>query len=45
MSKQDVDNAEGDFAAKKATVDSAAANVKRLEDRNLSKRSTRPLMV
>jgi RND family efflux transporter MFP subunit len=32
VSKQDVDNAQGDFAAKKATVDSSAYNVKRLED-------------
>jgi RND family efflux transporter MFP subunit len=32
VSKQDVDNAEGDFAAKKATSDSAAANLKRLAD-------------
>ncbi|MFZ0521836.1 MAG: efflux RND transporter periplasmic adaptor subunit [Candidatus Acidiferrales bacterium] len=32
VSQQDVDNAHGDYAAKKATVDSAAYNVKRLED-------------
>jgi RND family efflux transporter MFP subunit len=32
VSKQDVDNAEGDFAAKKATRESAAANLKRLAD-------------
>jgi len=32
VSKQDVDNAHGDFEAKKATVDSAAANLKRLEE-------------
>jgi RND family efflux transporter MFP subunit len=32
VAQQDVDNARGDFAAKKATVDSAAYNVKRLED-------------
>jgi RND family efflux transporter MFP subunit len=32
VSKQDVDNAEGDFAAKQATVSSAQYNVKRLED-------------
>jgi RND family efflux transporter MFP subunit len=32
VSKQDVDNAEGDFAAKRATKESAAANLKRLED-------------
>jgi RND family efflux transporter MFP subunit len=32
VSKQDVDNAEGDFAAKKAIKESAAANLKRLED-------------
>ncbi|MDE3108533.1 MAG: efflux RND transporter periplasmic adaptor subunit [Acidobacteriota bacterium] len=31
VAKQDVDNAVGDFEAKKATVDSAEANVKRLE--------------
>jgi RND family efflux transporter MFP subunit len=32
VSKQDVDNAEGDYAAKKAAVASAESNVKRLED-------------
>jgi RND family efflux transporter MFP subunit len=32
VSKQDVDNANGDYAAKKAMEDSSAANVKRLED-------------
>jgi RND family efflux transporter MFP subunit len=32
VSKQDVDNAQGDFAAKKATKESAAANLKRLEE-------------
>jgi RND family efflux transporter MFP subunit len=32
VSKQDVDNANGDFAAKKAMQNSSAANVKRLED-------------
>jgi RND family efflux transporter MFP subunit len=32
VSKQDVDNANGDYAAKKATEASFAANVKRLED-------------
>ncbi len=32
VSKQDADNAESDFAAKKATVQSSEANVKRLED-------------
>ncbi|MGA7921552.1 MAG: efflux RND transporter periplasmic adaptor subunit [Candidatus Acidiferrales bacterium] len=32
VSKQDVDNAEGDYAAKQATVASAQYNVKRLED-------------
>jgi RND family efflux transporter MFP subunit len=32
VSKQDADNAAGDFAAKKATVQSAQANVKRLEE-------------
>ena len=32
VAQQDVDNARGDFAAKKATVDSAAYNVRRLED-------------
>ncbi len=32
VSKQDADNAEGDFAAKQATVHAAQANVKRLEE-------------
>jgi RND family efflux transporter MFP subunit len=32
VSKQDADNAEGDFEAKQAALASAAANVKRLED-------------
>jgi multidrug efflux pump subunit AcrA (membrane-fusion protein) len=32
VSKQDVDNAEGDFAAKKAMVASAQSNLKRLEE-------------
>lgn len=32
VSKQDVDNANGDFAAKRAMVDSAQSNVKRLEE-------------
>ncbi len=32
VSKQDADNAEGDYAAKRAIVQSADANVKRLED-------------
>src|SRR5579863_2939368 len=32
VSKQDADNAESDYAAKKSTVQSAQANVKRLED-------------
>jgi RND family efflux transporter MFP subunit len=32
VAQQDVDNAHGDYAAKKATVDSAAYNVKRLEE-------------
>ena len=32
VSKQDVDNANGDYAAKKATENSSAFNVKRLED-------------
>jgi RND family efflux transporter MFP subunit len=32
VSKQEVDNAAGDFAAKKAMVESAAANVRRLEE-------------
>ena len=32
VSKQDADNAESDFAAKKAVVQSSEANVKRLED-------------
>ncbi len=31
VSKQDADNAEGDYAAKKAAVEAAQANVKRLE--------------
>lgn len=32
VSQQEADNASGDFAAKKAVLDSARANVKRLED-------------
>jgi len=32
VSQQDADNASGDFAAKKAVVDSAQANVKRLQE-------------
>jgi RND family efflux transporter MFP subunit len=32
VSKQDADNAEGDYAAKRATVQSGQANVKRLEE-------------
>jgi RND family efflux transporter MFP subunit len=32
VSKQDVDNAEGDYAAKQAIVDSASSNVNRLAD-------------
>jgi RND family efflux transporter MFP subunit len=32
VSKQDADNAEGDFQAKRAALDSSAANVKRLQD-------------
>ena len=32
VSKQDADNAEGNFAAQKATVQAAGANVKRLEE-------------
>ena len=32
VAKQDVDNAVGDYQAKKATVDSAEANVKRLQE-------------
>ena len=32
VSKQDADNAEGDYAAKKAALESAQANVKRLEE-------------
>jgi len=32
VSKQDADNAEGDYAAKQATVQSAQANVRRLEE-------------
>jgi RND family efflux transporter MFP subunit len=42
VSKQDVDNANGDFAAKKAMVQSAEANVKRLEDMESFKRVYAP---
>jgi RND family efflux transporter MFP subunit len=42
VSKQDVDNANGDFAAKQAMVASAEANVKRLEDLESFKRVYAP---
>ena len=42
VSKQDVDNANGDLAAKKAMVQSAEANVKRLEDMESFKRVYAP---
>jgi RND family efflux transporter MFP subunit len=42
VSKQDVDNFNGDYAAKKAMVQSAAANVKRLEDLESFKRVYAP---
>jgi RND family efflux transporter MFP subunit len=42
VSKQEVDNAVGDYAAKKSTVESAAANVKRLEDLESFKRVYAP---
>jgi RND family efflux transporter MFP subunit len=42
VSKQDVDNYNGDYAAKQAMVESAAANVKRLEDLESFKRVYAP---
>jgi RND family efflux transporter MFP subunit len=42
VSKQEVDNAAGDFNAKKAMVQSAEANVKRLEDMESFKRVYAP---
>ena len=42
VSKQDVDNANGDLAAKQAMVQSAEANVKRLEDMESFKRVYAP---
>lgn len=42
VSKQEVDNAVGDYAAKKAIVQSADANVKRLEDLESFKRVYAP---
>jgi RND family efflux transporter MFP subunit len=42
VSKQDVDNANGDFAAKRAMVQSSEANVKRLEDMESFKRVYAP---
>ncbi len=42
VSKQDVDNANGDLAAKKAMVQSADANVKRLEEMESFKRVYAP---
>jgi RND family efflux transporter MFP subunit len=42
VSKQDVDNFNGDYAAKQAMVQSAAANVKRLEDLESFKRVYAP---
>lgn len=42
VSKQEVDNASGDYAAKKAIVQSAEANVKRLEDLESFKRVYAP---
>jgi RND family efflux transporter MFP subunit len=42
VSKQDVDNANGDFAAKQAMVQSAQSNVKRLEDMESFKRVYAP---
>jgi len=42
VSKQDVDNANGDLAAKRAMVQSAEANVKRLEDLESFKRVYAP---
>ncbi len=42
VSKQDADNASGDYTAKKAAVQSAEANVKRLEDLESFKRVYAP---
>jgi RND family efflux transporter MFP subunit len=42
VSRQDVDNAVGDYAAKQAMVQSAAANVKRLEEMESFKRVYAP---
>jgi RND family efflux transporter MFP subunit len=42
VSKQDVDNYNGDYAAKQAMVESAAANVKRLEEMESFKRVYAP---
>lgn len=42
VAKQDVDNAAGDYAAKQAMVQSAQANVKRLEDLEAFKRVYAP---
>lgn len=42
VSKQEVDNAVGDYQAKKSTVESASANVKRLEDLEAFKRVYAP---
>jgi RND family efflux transporter MFP subunit len=42
VSKQDVDNYDGDYAAKQAMVQSAAANVKRLEELESFKRVDAP---
>lgn len=42
VSRQDVDNFNGDYAAKQAMVQSAAANVKRLEDMESFKRVYAP---
>lgn len=42
VSKQEVDNAQGDLAAKRAMVESAAANVRRLEDLESFKRIYAP---
>ncbi len=42
VSKQDVDNANGDLAAKRAMVQSSEANVKRLEDMESFKRVYAP---
>lgn len=42
VSKQEVDNAVGDYAAKKAATQSAAANVRRLEELESFRRVTAP---